>query len=303
MKKSFVRPVSSDARVGKRRLTLEHTRCPRLRASRSWFKHAVAPTRTKGACLAHLWHGLSAVFPRVWWPGHTNLSPCLAMSVHLPPVERHLVMSTEKQSPVRYQFESAEPAHTDAYLTAPIIRMCKALGASRVLDLGCGNGALCGQLVKSGFTVAGCDPSEDGIRFAKEAVPAARFTRIGVDDDPAELGERDFDVVVSTEVVEHLIVPSNLPQFAFRVLKPGGYLIVSTPYHGYLKNLVLSITNKWDVHHTPFWDGGHIKFWSPRTLTRLIEKQGFRVEQFLGVGRLPYLWKSMILVGIKSPRA
>jgi len=44
------------------------------------------------------------------------------------------------------------------------------------------------------------------------------------------------------------------------------------------------------------WDGGHIKLWSRTTLTRLLEKNGFTVIEFHGVGRFPYLWKSMILV-------
>lgn len=72
--------------------------------------------------------------------------------------------------------------------------------------------------------------------------------------------------------------------------------MISTPYHGYLKNLALSAFNKWDKHHTPLWHGGHIKFWSRRTLTSLIEANGFRVTEFHGVGRAPWLWKSMILV-------
>lgn len=72
--------------------------------------------------------------------------------------------------------------------------------------------------------------------------------------------------------------------------------MISTPYHGYLKNLALSVFNKWDKHHTPLWHGGHVKFWSRKTLTQLLEANGFKVTEFHGAGRLPWLWKSMILV-------
>ena len=202
-----------------------------------------------------------------------------------------------------YGFGSAEPSDASAYLWNPILALCKLFKARRILDLGCGNGAFCQELVRAGFEAVGCDPSKDGIRFATEAVPSATFKRVGVDDDPATLAERDFDVVVSTEVVEHLFLPRHLPHFAFQVLRPGGHLIVSTPYHGYLKNLLLSIANKWDAHHTPFWDGGHIKFWSRKTLTMLLEQEGFRVTHFIGAGRLPYLWKSMIVAAIKPQSA
>ena len=71
---------------------------------------------------------------------------------------------------------------------------------------------------------------------------------------------------------------------------------MTTPYHGYLKNLALSLAGKWDHHHTALWHGGHIKFWSRRSLTKLLTAESFLHQQFLGVGRLPWLWNSMVLV-------
>lgn len=147
--------------------------------------------------------------------------------------------------------------------------------------------------------MVGCNPSESGIFYARKVVPKAKFYQLGVYDDPAQIEQADFDVIVSTEVVEHLFYPRYLPRFAGAKLKSGGLLILSTPYHGYLKNLVLSLTNKWDSHHTALWDGGHIKFWSRRTLTSLPLQEGFQFEQFIGCSRVPYLWKSMVIVGRK----
>lgn len=62
-----------------------------------------------------------------------------------------------------------------------------------------------------------------------------------------------------------------------------------------MKNLVLSVMDKWDKHADPLWDGGHIKLWSKKTLSQLLTEQGFTVTDFVGCGRLPYLWKSMII--------
>jgi 2-polyprenyl-3-methyl-5-hydroxy-6-metoxy-1,4-benzoquinol methylase len=105
--------------------------------------------------------------------------------------------------------------------------------------------------------------------------------------------------VVSTEVIEHLYSPQLLIQYAHRVLAEKCKLIITTPYHGYLKNLALSLLNKWDFHHTALWEGGHIKFWSKNTLKRLLVDNGFRVKKVNGVGRIPYLWKSMVIIAEK----
>lgn len=190
--------------------------------------------------------------------------------------------------------------HTGEYLWAHVIGACEALGAHRIVDIGCGNGALCRELASRGYEVVGCEPSPESFHFAKRGAPGLVFHMLGVDDDPSVIGNESFDVAIATEVVEHLVTPFNLPRFAKRLLRPGGYLIISTPYHGYLKNLVLTLTDKWDTHLNPFWDGGHIKFWSYKTLCRLLNESDFRIVQFIGAGRLPFLWKSMIVVAQKQ---
>jgi 2-polyprenyl-3-methyl-5-hydroxy-6-metoxy-1,4-benzoquinol methylase len=177
--------------------------------------------------------------------------------------------------------------------------VCAELRVRRVVDIGCGNGALCRELADRGYEVVGCEPSAESLRFAQRGAPGLVFHRLGVDDDPSVIGNESFDVAIATEVIEHLVRPFNLAHFAKRLLRSGGYLIISTPYHGYLKNLILALTNRWDAHLSPFWDGGHIKFWSRKTLSQLLNETGFRIVRFIGAGRLPFLWKSMIVVAQK----
>jgi len=123
---------------------------------------------------------------------------------------------------------------------------------------------------------------------------------MSVYDNPNDIPETGFDMAVSTEVVEHLFRPTALPLFASAKLKEGGLLVVSTPYHGYLKNVAIAFANKWDKHHSPWHDGGHIKFWSRKSLANMLQSNGFNVLAFHGVGRLPLLWKAMILVAQKK---
>ena len=49
-----------------------------------------------------------------------------------------------------------------------------------------------------------------------------------------------------------------------------------------------------DGHFTTLWDGGHVKFFSVKTLSSLLESEDFTNLQFNFAGRLPYLWKSML---------
>ena len=170
-----------------------------------------------------------------------------------------------------------------------------------ILDLGCGNGSLCGYFSGKGYKTTGVDSSLTGIQIAKKNHPASSFFCFSIDESvPIEFKDK-FDIVISTEVIEHLFAPRNLLGFAKECLKPGGMLLVSTPYHGYLKNLMLSITNRWDRHFTVEWDGGHIKFFSVSSLRRMVIESGFENTYYRFVGRVPYLSKSMICIA-RKPR-
>jgi len=82
----------------------------------------------------------------------------------------------------------------------------------------------------------------------------------------------------------------------YSLTAPGGVALVSTPYHGYWKNLALAVTGRLDAHFTALWDDGHIKFWSINTLRLLLQEAGFTNIRFERVGRLPPIAKSMLAV-------
>lgn len=168
-------------------------------------------------------------------------------------------------------------------------------GVKSICDLGCGNGHLAGRLASLGYQITGVDASQSGIQIAQRTYPEARFVEALIDRNLNEqTGLANFDLVVSSDMIEHLYRPADLLEAACSLLKPEGQIILGTPYHGYLKNLVLAVTGRTDAHFSALHDGGHIKFFSVSTLSTLMVSHSFADLSFSFYGRAPWLWKNMI---------
>lgn len=189
--------------------------------------------------------------------------------------------------------------HAHAYISQPLLKILDHQSNKCILDMGCGNGSLTRLLLEKGYDAYGVDASILGIDIACKTHPD-RFGLVDFAEPvlPEKFKIRSFDTILSTEVIEHLYDPREFIALCKAILPPGGQLILSTPYHGYLKNLVISITGKWNTHMNPLWDGGHIKLWSKKTLSILLKEQGFKMTAFTGCGRVPYLWKSMLIKAV-----
>lgn len=200
-----------------------------------------------------------------------------------------------------YGWKHAHASHMHRHFMPHLLELAGPLASrTRVLDVGCGNGYTASLFSERGCEVVGIDLSESGIQYARQSFPGVRFELLAADDRIlSNLATEPFDIVVSTEVIEHLYAPRECVRGCFAALKPGGRFICTTPYHGYLKNLAIALTGKFDSHVSPLWDGGHIKLWSRRTLSQLLIETGFQDLQFRGAGRLPFLWMTMVMSGRK----
>ncbi|HEY5326846.1 MAG TPA: class I SAM-dependent methyltransferase [Mucilaginibacter sp.] len=195
-----------------------------------------------------------------------------------------------------YGFDNAGPTHNLGYQLRSLLRLIDKEKNTHILDLGCGNGYLVNYLIEHGFNAYGTDASEKGIAIAKKTNEGRFFVQnLSSSALPPQLQNIPFDTIITTEVIEHLYDPEAFIAFCKQQLSPGGEIIITTPYHGYLKNLVLSIFNKWDSHINPLWLGGHIKLWSKKTLSQALTNAGFTIMAFKGCGRMPYFWKSMVI--------
>lgn len=167
-----------------------------------------------------------------------------------------------------------------------------------IFDLGCGNGSVANFLSKYNWQVTGVDSSTDGIEKANKAYPNIKIEK-GSAYENLSKKYGQFPILISLEVIEHLYAPRLYVKTVFDLLIPGGLAIISTPYHGYWKNLVLATLGKLDNHFHALWDHGHIKFWSKKTLSKLLLEAGFIDIKFINVGRLPFIAKSMIAIARK----
>ena len=199
-----------------------------------------------------------------------------------------------------YAYTDSSLANAHSFLLSPLLSLLPQnpsleTNKIRLLDLGCGNGSLSNVLAQKNYEVVGVEESAQGVEIAKRNFPNVNFMQGSIYNLPkaAEL-KNSFDVAIAVEVIEHLFYPRDLVRAAKKCLKPNGRLILTTPYHGYAKNLVMALSGKMDKHFHALWDGGHIKFFSVSTLTELLETEGFTDIKFEFAGRLPYLWKSML---------
>jgi 2-polyprenyl-3-methyl-5-hydroxy-6-metoxy-1,4-benzoquinol methylase len=201
-------------------------------------------------------------------------------------------MASPTYTEFEWQTDAAGNGLSGEKLTRVFVELVKKLeGVQSICDLGCGNGHITGRLAALGYYVTGVDASASGIQIAQRTYPGVEFVHALIDRD-ISLGQ--FDLVISSDVIEHLYRPSDLLDAAGLLLKPGGQILLGTPYHGYLKNLVLAATGKMDAHFSALHDGGHIKFFSVNSLSTLMRAHGFDDLRFTFYGRAPWLWKNMI---------
>ncbi len=149
-----------------------------------------------------------------------------------------------------------------AGIIAPLTR-----SGCRVLEVGCGRGDVLAVLAEHGCRCTGTEPSQDMIDLCRQygTIDARIGTAQRLDFPP-----RCFDLVFSMQVIEHLH-PDDVPLHfteAFRVLAPGGVVVVETPNRR---------TGPQDVSRgfSRVAEGLHLKEWSVAELTRLLRDAGF----------------------------
>jgi SAM-dependent methyltransferase len=143
-------------------------------------------------------------------------------------------------------------------------------GAS-ILEVGCGDASFTRSLAEYSSDVTAVDISASQIEQNARTHPEIRFVQHDL-AQPLPFASDSFDVIWCSEVLEHLFDPGLAVREMRRVVKNGGKLLVTVPYHGLFKDVCIALF-KWDEHFTP--TNPHIRFFTRNTLSQLAAAAGF----------------------------
>ena len=173
----------------------------------------------------------------------------------------------------------------------------------RLLDIGCGNGAL-GRLVAGRFKlVAGVEFSSVGAEAARNG--GTRVLRADLNRPPLPVKEGCIDALTCLDVIEHVLDPRVLLGEIARVLRPGGIAIVTTPNIQFWKHIWSIVRGRFPCTSTDpeGWDGGHLHYFTFRDLEGLAQAVGLEVIHRQGIiNALHYGLKNRLLQAILGER-
>jgi SAM-dependent methyltransferase len=146
-------------------------------------------------------------------------------------------------------------------------------GGHRLLDFGCGGGWLLRYAIEHGWNATGYDAGG-------EAIATARRQGLPVVDDVAALAAGEFDVIIVNKVFEHVEDHGGTLTTLRTLLAPGGVLLIDVPNVGSLR---ARLSNPFFVAHLNFDERHrafpiHLSYFTPRTLTLLLERNGYRMR-------------------------
>jgi ubiquinone/menaquinone biosynthesis C-methylase UbiE len=158
-------------------------------------------------------------------------------------------------------------------------------GPACIVDIGCGDGAATSTAARAnpGHRFVGLDWSADALRQAGSY--GLNLVRAGLGQQALPVAAGVADVVIMSELIEHLVDTDTALDEAFRVLKPGGWLLLSTPnlaawYNRGLLALgvqpVFSEVSLRGVYGRPGKQvAGHLHMFTKRALVQLLAARGF----------------------------
>lgn len=145
----------------------------------------------------------------------------------------------------------------------------------RVLDVGCGTGSVTEIANRGrGNTIVAIEPDRQRAEIAQSR---GISVHVGLLDEKFLAQNRPFDVVMSSDVLEHVAAPAQLLKLMTRALVPGGILIVSVPNVAHWSVRLNLLRGRFDYEPVGIMDATHLRWFTKKTLTALLEMNGLSI--------------------------
>lgn len=154
--------------------------------------------------------------------------------------------------------------------------------ATRILEVGCGEGKFSAQLIKDGVETWAIEPNTVSAKSASEKL--FKVLEGTIDEMVAEVPDNYFDVIIMNDVIEHLLEPWDDIQKLRSKLKDEGVFVSSIPNVRYAKNLFKVLFHRdWKYTDDRILDITHYRFFTKKSVRRLFEENGYSVQRLKGV--------------------
>lgn len=169
----------------------------------------------------------------------------------------------------------------------------------RVLDLGAGRGTVSRFLMEKGYEVYAIEWTVSGVQKLNDI--GIKATQQDIEDLPYHYEDGFFDEIFWGDNIEHLFFPARVAKELYRILKPGGRLVLSTPNHGWIINrlyyLIKGVPRRTEGQRLPIWEWQHIRYFNKQEIRKFLQHCGF-TKQLIFHGaerRQPFSWLSRFL--------
>jgi SAM-dependent methyltransferase len=163
-----------------------------------------------------------------------------------------------------HYYDAEIPAAPDRRYEEWLAEAESKVGRGRLLEVGAGSGAFSRVALRRGWAVDATEVSASGLQLLRETGATVHAGDLAALQLPAAA----FDLVVSLEVLEHLVEPGAHLEELGRLTRPGGLLLLTTPNFGGLSRRLLGM--RWRVV-----DPEHLGYFTAATLGWALERAGF----------------------------
>lgn len=147
----------------------------------------------------------------------------------------------------------------------------------RILDLGCGGGHNGALLKQAGARwVCGVERDADACAEARRRLDSVIEGDLA-GFDPSALGPELFDVVLASDVLEHVLSPEEVLDRAVAHLRPGGIVVASIPNVAHVYVFANLVLKRWPRKASGIFDRTHVRFFAKRDMIQLLHGRGLRV--------------------------